>query len=157
MTVNPRLFHLERDTDITGASGAGRVADGVLWPDRTVTIRWRGPMPSTVNWAEFAHAEAIHGHGGATRLVFDDETEDADEPGEYTQRGFAVYGHITDSRRNTIRVQESSAADDSYVWLFLDPREGVEKVDEQVEPHLSVEQATELRDALNRFLKHRGA
>lgn len=142
--MNPRLFHLQRDTDHSGASGTGTVADGVLWPDRTVTLRWRGPMPSTVNWNELAHAQAIHGHDGATRIVFNDETENAD------------YGHITDSRGNTIRVQESSAADDSYVWLFLQPRDG-EKNEDQVEPHLSVEDATELRDALNRFLKHRGA
>lgn len=154
--MNPRLFHLQRDTDHSGASGTGHVADGVLWPDRTVTLRWRGPMPSTVNWNELAHAQAIHGHDGATRIVFNDEAENADEPAEYTQRGFAIYGHITDSRGNTICVQESSAADDSYVWLFLQPRDG-EKNEDQVEPHLSVEDATELRDALNRFLKHRGA
>lgn len=154
--MNPRLFHLERAVDVTGASGTGRVADGVLWPDRTVTIRWRGEMPSTVNWNELAHAETVHGHGGHTRIVFDDETEDADEPAEYTQRGFAIYGHVTDSRGNSIRIQESSAADDSYVWLFFQPRTG-EKNEDQVEPHLSVEGATELRDALNRFLKHRGA
>lgn len=155
--MNPRLFHLQRDTDITGASGTGRVADGVLWPDRTVTLRWRGEMPSTVNWSELAHAEAVHGHDGATRIVFDDETEDADDPTQFTERGFAIYGHITDSRGNRIRVQESSAADDSYVWLFLDARAGEENPVDQVEPHLSVEQATELRDALNRFLKHCGA
>lgn len=154
--MNPRLFHLEPDLDVTGASGTGRVADGVLWPDRTVTIRWRGGMPSTVNWSDLAHAETVHGHGGHTRIVFDDETETAELPTEFTERGFAIYNTITDSRGNTIRVQESSAADDSYVWLFLKPHSR-EAIEDQVDPHLSVEQATQLRDALNRFLKHRGA
>lgn len=65
-------FHILRDVDVTGASGTGHVADGVVWPDGTVTIRWRGPMPSTVNWECLEYAEAIHGHGGATRFVFDD-------------------------------------------------------------------------------------
>ncbi|MFI0162292.1 hypothetical protein ACH4OH_28165 [Streptomyces albidoflavus] len=67
-----RRFHLERDTDITGASGTGRVADGILWPDGTATLRWRGPCASTVHWDSLADAEAIHGHGGHTRIVWDD-------------------------------------------------------------------------------------
>lgn len=69
----PRVFHLQRDLDVTGASGTGRVADGVLWPDGTVTIRWRGDMPSTAMWGSLDHARAVHGHGGATTVVFDDE------------------------------------------------------------------------------------
>ncbi len=67
-----RTFHLQRDADITGASGTGHVADGVVWPDGTVTIRWRGERASTVNWNNLDDAETVHGHGGATRIVFDD-------------------------------------------------------------------------------------
>lgn len=70
--TEPRRFHLQRDTDITGASGTGRVADGVLWPDGTATLRWRGPRPSTVHWGWLKDAEYVHGHGGHTRLVWDD-------------------------------------------------------------------------------------
>jgi|GEM_PF-6394194 len=66
----PRLFALERDTDVSGISGTGRVADGVLWPDGTVTVRWRGQRPSTVNWNSIEDVAAINGHGGATRIVF---------------------------------------------------------------------------------------
>jgi hypothetical protein len=69
----PRLFHLQRDRDISGVSGIGRVADGVLWPDGPVTIRWRGARPSTVHWDALADAEAVHGHGGATRIIWADE------------------------------------------------------------------------------------
>lgn len=71
-TVQPRRFHLQRDTDITGVSGTGRVADGVLWPDGSVSIRWRGDRPSTVFWDDLAHAQHVHGHQGATRIVWDD-------------------------------------------------------------------------------------
>lgn len=74
-TELPRRFHLQRDTDITGVSGTGRVADGVLWPDGSVAIRWRGDRPSSVHWDRIADAEHVHGHGGATRLVWDDEAE----------------------------------------------------------------------------------
>jgi hypothetical protein len=72
----PRRFYLDRSTDVTGASGTGRVADGVLWPDGTVTIRWRGEHQSTVNWDNLASAELVHGHDGATRMVFLDLGED---------------------------------------------------------------------------------
>jgi hypothetical protein len=70
--TTPRRFHLQRTVDITGVSGTGRVADGVLWPDGTATLRWRGDRPSTVNWDRIADAEAIHGHGGHTVIVWDD-------------------------------------------------------------------------------------
>lgn len=74
--TEPRRFYLDRNTDVTGASGTGRVADGVLWPDGTVTVRWRGEHQSTVNWGNIESAERVHGHGGATRIVFLDYDED---------------------------------------------------------------------------------
>lgn len=68
--TQPRRFHLDRRTDMSGVSGTGIVADGVLWPDGTVTLRWRGDRPSTVHWSSFDDAQAVHGHGGATRFVW---------------------------------------------------------------------------------------
>ncbi|MEV5979124.1 hypothetical protein [Streptomyces sp. NPDC052114] len=68
----PRLFSLERDLDVTGISGVGTVADGVLWSDGSASIRWRGDHPSIVHWACLEDAEAVHGHGGATRFVWAD-------------------------------------------------------------------------------------
>jgi hypothetical protein len=69
-----RVFQLVRDTDVTGISGTGVVADGVVWPDNSVSIRWRGERISVVFWHALADAEAIHGHGGATRFVWADES-----------------------------------------------------------------------------------
>lgn len=65
-------FHLHRDVDVTGASGTGHVADGVVWPDGTVSVRWRGDRKSTVHWDRLDDALAVHGHGGATRIVWAD-------------------------------------------------------------------------------------
>lgn len=70
---SPSLFTLERDTDVTGVSGTGTVADGVVWPDGTVSIRWRGDRPSVVFWESLEHALAVHGHGGATRIVLTEQ------------------------------------------------------------------------------------
>lgn len=72
----PRRFYLDRTTDITGASGTGRVADGVLWPDGTASLRWLGERPSTVHWDRIQDAEAVHGHGGHTRIVWIDPEDD---------------------------------------------------------------------------------
>lgn len=76
--ARPRTFGLIRQHDVTGVSGTGRVADGTLWPDGTVSIRWRGDRPSIVHWAELADVEHVHGHGGHTRIAWDDEQHPAD-------------------------------------------------------------------------------
>jgi hypothetical protein len=73
MTTLPRRFHLHRHHDISGVSGTGTVAVGVQWPDGTASVRWLGPRPSIVFWDSMADAEAVHGHGGATEIVWDDE------------------------------------------------------------------------------------
>lgn len=102
----PRRFYLLRHVDVTGASGTGVVAHGVMWPDGTASVRWSGERKSVVFWdGSFEDAEAVHGHGGATRLVFiDGETdgfedvigsEGATQPGTYvlsTRRPGAVSG-----------------------------------------------------------------
>jgi hypothetical protein len=84
--VQPRRFVLRRTVDVSGVSGIGDVADtrdvdGVLWPDGTAAVRWRGEHPSTVVWDRGrASVELIHGHGGATQIVWlDDEPADVPE------------------------------------------------------------------------------
>ncbi|MDT0381390.1 hypothetical protein RM572_21770 [Streptomyces sp. DSM 42041] len=72
----PRRFVLSRAVDVSGVSGTGDVADGVLWPDGTASVRWRGEHPSTVFWDRGrASVELIHGHGGATQVLFLDADE----------------------------------------------------------------------------------
>jgi hypothetical protein len=68
VSTSARLLTLERDIDHTGVSGTGTVADGVLWDDGQVTLKWRGPHSSIVNWRNLEDAKAIHGHDGATRV-----------------------------------------------------------------------------------------
>ncbi|GGQ81115.1 hypothetical protein [Streptomyces flaveolus] len=73
----PRRFVLRRHTDISGVSGTGDVADGVLWPDGTAAIRWRGEHPSTVHWDRGrVSVEHIHGHQGATEIVWLDQDDE---------------------------------------------------------------------------------
>ncbi|QWF78727.1 hypothetical protein [Amycolatopsis sp. CA-230715] len=70
--VRSRRFHLQRDDDVTGISGTGRVAEGCLWPDGSANVQWNGEHRSNVFWPSIVSVEAVHGHGGATRIVWDD-------------------------------------------------------------------------------------
>jgi hypothetical protein len=74
-----RMFHLVRGTDISGVSGVGLVAEGVEFTDGRVALRWCAPngKPSTVVWDSIADAMSVHGHDGATVVVWlaDEVTE----------------------------------------------------------------------------------
>ncbi|MFD3517739.1 hypothetical protein [Streptomyces sp. NPDC058657] len=76
--LRQRRFVLRRRRDISGISGTGDVADGVLWPDGTASVRWRGEHPSIVFWDRGrVSVEFIHGHVGATEVEFLDPEEPA--------------------------------------------------------------------------------
>lgn len=91
MTGGARHFEMHRDTDISRVSGEGLVAEGwqfdvpylATLPDGSTldlapgwcVIYWRGKHRSTVFWPSFASAEAVHGHGGATRFVWTGKTK----------------------------------------------------------------------------------
>lgn len=102
-----KTFQLHRDTDVSGVSAAGVVADGAQFPDGTVVVRWRGEHASTVVWNDLASALAVHGHDGATRVVWGHELPRelrrlsrhfrdalaASTPGKWVTNGGAVCVH----------------------------------------------------------------
>lgn len=64
-------FVLRRHEDVTGVSGTGIVADGVLFPAAGASkaiVRWRGERGSTVVWDTLRHVQEIHGHDGRTTV-----------------------------------------------------------------------------------------
>jgi hypothetical protein len=68
-----RRFELHRDTDVSGISGTGVVAEGVAFSDGAAVVRWVvGEHRSTVVWPDVESVIAIHGHNGATQLVWVD-------------------------------------------------------------------------------------
>lgn len=71
-----RRFVVERFSDPTEASGLGIVLDGILWPDSTVSVRWRGDDPSFVNWPSLEAAYRKHCYGGRSRIVWIDKDVD---------------------------------------------------------------------------------
>lgn len=66
-----------------------------------------------------------------------------------TERGFIIYDEFTDTYGNQVRVQESSAATCAKVWIFCN--DGCFPAKKEM-PHLNVEQARRVRDALDAFI-----
>jgi len=65
-------FCLHRIKDISGVSGCGIIAEGVQFTDGTCVLRWLTSVPSTAFYANIRDLLKIHGHDGATCIVFED-------------------------------------------------------------------------------------
>lgn len=71
MSVRP--FELHRIEDVSGSSGTGVIADGVVFPDGRCAYRWRvgvAKVATTVTADRIEDVEALHGHEGRTRIVW---------------------------------------------------------------------------------------
>lgn len=73
-----RAFFLVRDSDVTGVSGTGIVAEGIEFSDGTTVLRWlsRGTKrpdrvkPTTVVHESVDSVIGLHGHDGKTKVVW---------------------------------------------------------------------------------------
>jgi hypothetical protein len=70
-------FFLDRVEDEGGVSGTGRVAQGFVFSDGTVVLRWLTTHKSTAIYESIEELEAIHGHGGKTKITNPSSTPDA--------------------------------------------------------------------------------
>lgn len=81
----PRLFVLNRRADVTGRSGTGVVALGVMFTDGKAVTRWRGTTTGVHQisvWDSLDEVIEIHGHDGSTEIVWlDDEIDSPDLDG----------------------------------------------------------------------------
>lgn len=68
-----RRFQLVREVDVTGVSGTGVVAEGVVFSTGWVALTWLTAINSLVFYPAMANVEHIHGHQGSTRIVWLDE------------------------------------------------------------------------------------
>jgi hypothetical protein len=68
-------FLLIRDEDVTGVSGTGVVAEGIVFTSGLVVIHWlREPFAMGL-YQSLEDVMFIHGHGGRTILQFIDQGE----------------------------------------------------------------------------------
>ena len=80
-TARPALatFRLVRDHDVSGISGEGVVAEGVQFSDGWVVTHWLDQPPMNEPKTDVWHHKGthpitkIHGHAGATRIVWADD------------------------------------------------------------------------------------
>ena len=69
-TIRMKTFTLYRMRDISGTSGTGTVAEGVQFSDGTCVIRWLTLKASTAVYNSIEDIESIHGHNGATVVLW---------------------------------------------------------------------------------------
>jgi hypothetical protein len=67
-----RRFYLYRSVDISGVSGTGMIAEGVEFDDGWVALRWCSQTPSVILYMDVADMLRVHGHGGATTIIWID-------------------------------------------------------------------------------------
>ena len=70
-----KLFYLVRDKDVSGMSGTGVVAEGVIFYDGHVVMKWKTEINSMGSYKSIQDVEHIHGHGGKTKILYLGEYE----------------------------------------------------------------------------------
>jgi hypothetical protein len=73
ISVGMRRFLLDRFEDASGVSGTGFVAEGVVFTDGTVALRWTVELQSTALYDSVDDLLAIHGHDGSTHVQWVDD------------------------------------------------------------------------------------
>lgn len=68
-----RRFLLVREEDVSGTSGTGIVAEGVLFSSGKAVLAWTTKYRSVGVYDSLAELEAIHGHEGRTKLEWLEE------------------------------------------------------------------------------------
>jgi hypothetical protein len=71
-----RRFYSERQQDVSGVSGTGRVAQGVLFDNGKVALSWLTEYSSTTIFDNWDDMVRIHGHSGSTLFIFLDEGDE---------------------------------------------------------------------------------
>jgi len=66
-----RVFQLLRDEDVSGVSGVGRVAVGVVFPSGKAVVEWLGSDTTFGIYDRLDHVERIHGHDGGSPCTLD--------------------------------------------------------------------------------------
>ncbi len=63
-----RRFVLDRSEDVSGTSGIGTVAEGVLFSNGQVIVHFISQMESINVYANMTVMRSLHGHDGRTKV-----------------------------------------------------------------------------------------
>jgi hypothetical protein len=97
-----RRFVLVREVDVSGISGTGVVVWAVEWPDGRVSYRWNTATATTCTADSIEDVHTVHGHNGATQLMW----IDSPRAGETWRR----YVGIGDTTKTAWRGRSAGAA-----------------------------------------------
>lgn len=64
-------FWLQRDEDISGTSGTGIVAEGIIFKNGKCVLSWLTDISSICIYNDIKQLEKIHGHEGRTKIKYD--------------------------------------------------------------------------------------
>lgn len=75
-----RTFHMVRTEDISGNTGTGIVAEGVVLSNGKAVVSFfptpQMPVSNVIVFDSVYEAERVHSHGGRTRIVYGTEALD---------------------------------------------------------------------------------
>lgn len=92
-------IQLYREKDHSGVSGVGLIAEGIVFTDGRVAIRWTGDLSSITLHNSIANVERVHGHHGGTHVVFLDQEKPDPTDRLMEALRVAVADHERTSRR----------------------------------------------------------
>ena len=67
-----KRFFLQRKHDVSGVSGVGNIAEGVLFDDGQIALLWLSDRASVGIYKTLEDVVHIHGHEGNTEVVWID-------------------------------------------------------------------------------------
>jgi len=70
-----RRFCLFREEDVSGVSGTGVVAEGVVFSTGKAVLSWCSERRSVTVYDTIADLETVHGHEGRTRIAWLDPVD----------------------------------------------------------------------------------
>lgn len=70
-----RRFVLNRKVDVTGTSGTGIVAEGVMFSGGKVALTWFSHYGAVNVYDSMEVVRILHGHNGSTEIIWKDGEE----------------------------------------------------------------------------------
>lgn len=68
-----RRFVLVREEDVSGTSGVGPVAEGIMFSNGQVVVHWLTQLESVAVYSNVEVCMKIHGHDGKTKISWVDD------------------------------------------------------------------------------------
>jgi hypothetical protein len=66
-----KKFYLLRHEDVSGCSGTGVVAEGIIFDDGTGAFTWLTKIKTVTTFWKMADIRKLHGHDGRTEIVIE--------------------------------------------------------------------------------------